>query len=270
MEDIKKYTQQNRMAWNEIADIRAERWAEKHPPEQLRGGGILSQAVRHAAGSVSGKRILHLQCASGEDSLSWAFLGAEVTAVDISDRLIQHAQQRAAEASLEIQFLAADIYQLPDALQQGSFDLVYTGGGVLTWLPDLKHWGRVIGNALRPGGMFLIEEEHPFAQTLTVDQGTITMTEDYFQSGRVIPQPPGWNHFDDQGVGTEPKYEFLWNLGNVVTAVADAGLIVERLEEFPTVADQSWRYGDLLAEAVRLPGAFLLTARKPTNQVRQF
>lgn len=265
MEDIRKYTEQNRKAWNEIADVRAKRWAEKNPLEQLREGGTLSADLRKAAGSLLGKSLLHLQCASGEDSLSWASLGAIVTAVDISDRLIHHAKQRAEDAGLEIEFIAADIYQLPDELQQQSFDLVYTGGGVLTWLPDLPQWARVIAKALKPGGLFVIEEEHPLAQALTVAQGAITISEDYFQGGRAIPEPPGWNHFDDHGVGTEPKYEFLWNLGEVVTALAKAGLRINLLEESPTVADQKWRYRDRLDEAARLPGVFLLAATKVTG-----
>lgn len=262
MDDIRKYTQQNRRAWNEIADVRAKRWAEKHSLDQLRRGEALSNSLKGAAGEVSGKRLLHLQCASGEDSISWASLGAIVTGVDISERLIEYAKGRSEESGFEVRFVAADLYDLPDLLQHEDFDIVYTGGGVLTWLPDLEAWARAISRALRAEGLLLIEEEHPLAQTLTVAEGKITTSEDYFGAERVIAEPPGWNHFDDQGKATEAKYEFIWNLGQVVTAVAEAGLRVERLQEFPTTEDQRWRYGDLLEEASQLPGGFLLTARK--------
>lgn len=266
MDDIRKYTEQNRRAWNEIAEIRAKRWAEKHSQEQLRRGETLSKAVRDSAGDVSGRRLLHLQCASGEDSISWASLGAVVTGVDISERLIEHANRRAKEVGFEVRFVAEDLYDLPEELQREDFDIVFTGGGVLTWLPDLTGWARAISRALGAGGTFFIEEEHPLAQTLTVAEGRITMSEDYFGGGRAIAEPPGWNHFHDQGRATEPKYEFVWNIGQVVTALAEAGLRIERLEEFPTVEDQRWRYGDLLEEASSLPGVFLLTARKLASE----
>lgn len=82
------YTAQNRRAWNEIAPVRAERWAAKHPDDQILRGETLAADVRGAAADVAGKSLLHLQCASGEDSLSWAALGADVTAVDIAERFL--------------------------------------------------------------------------------------------------------------------------------------------------------------------------------------
>ena len=39
---------------------------------------------REVLGDVAGKRLLHLQCHFGMDTLSWARLGAEVTGVDFS------------------------------------------------------------------------------------------------------------------------------------------------------------------------------------------
>jgi hypothetical protein len=50
-------------------------------------------------------------------------------------------------------------------------------------------------------------------------------------------------------------------LGDVVTALAQAGLVIERLEEFPGGA--AWRFGDQQSQMRRLPGEFLLVARKP-------
>ena len=47
----------------------------------------------------------------------------------------------------------------------------------------------------------------------------------------------------------------LWRLGQVVTALARAGLVVEALEEYP--GDSSWRRHDR-----RIPGTFMLYARR--------
>jgi 2-polyprenyl-3-methyl-5-hydroxy-6-metoxy-1,4-benzoquinol methylase len=256
-------TAQNRRAWDEIAEVRGARWEEKHPAGFFRDGGcLLSRRVRDAAGDVRGKTVLHVLCATGEETLSWAVLGARATGVDISARQIEIARAKAAEAGLEARFVASDVYELPEELRGGSFDVVYTGGGVLCWLPDLDAWAEVIAAAMRAGGLFVLDEEHPIAQTLWVADGEIRMTEDYFQRGRAELEPPGWSHFDDKGGGTEPKYEFVWPLGDVVTAVARAGLRVVSLEETPTQDEQRWRYKDRLEAARGIPGGFTLVARK--------
>jgi hypothetical protein len=49
-------------------------------------------------------------------------------------------------------------------------------------------------------------------------------------------------------------------LGDIVTALVKAGLLIESLQEFPSRAD--WRFGEQLAAVQRLPGDFLLLARK--------
>jgi SAM-dependent methyltransferase len=257
-----RITDQNRRAWDEIAEVRASRWREKHPDELFRRGHtVLADEVRAAAGDVTGRRLLHLQCASGEETLSWAALGAQATGVDISDRCIMLARERATTLGLDVRFVAADVYALPADLT--GFDVVYTGGGALVWLPELEEWARAVHRALARSGTLLLAEEHPLATCLMIERGAIRVADDYFQRGRVVPGPPGWNHFDDRGTATEPKYEFVWPLGDIVTALVRSGLEIKRLEEFPTSEHQRWRYGDALEAAAGLPGWFVLLARKP-------
>jgi SAM-dependent methyltransferase len=257
-----RITDQNRRAWNEIADVRAARWREKHPDELFRlGGMVLANEACAAAGDVTARRLLHLQCATGEETLSWAALGAQATGVDISERCITLARQRATALGLDVRFVAADVYALPADL--AGFDVVYTGGGALVWLPELQGWAATVHKALTSGGTLVLAEEHPLATCLMIDRGAIRVADDYFQRGRVVPGPPGWSHFDDRGIATEPKYEFVWPLGDIVTALVHSGLEIERLEEFPTSEDQRWRYGDALEAAKGLPGWFVLVARKP-------
>lgn len=106
------YTEQNRRAWNEIAAVRERMW----PGAEFfaAGGSLLPEPVVAAAGEVAGRRVLHLQCATGEETLSWAVLGAVATGADISDEQIAIAQRKASEAGLSVAFVAADIYALPE------------------------------------------------------------------------------------------------------------------------------------------------------------
>ena len=131
----------------------------------LSGESSLSGIEREAVGDVSGKRLLHLQCHFGMDSLSWARLGAEVTGVDFSPRAIDAARDLAVQAGLEAEFLCADVTRLP-AAWSGRFDIVFTSYGVLPWLPDLVSWAGTIARVLRPGGAFHLVEFHPLTGML--------------------------------------------------------------------------------------------------------
>src|SRR4030095_15024222 len=105
-----------------------------------RGGCTLSDEVLAIVGDVHGLSLCHLQCATGEDILSWANRGANATGVDISPKEIELAKQKAVASSLAVRFIASDIYTLPTELFTEQFDIVFTGGGAIVWLPDLQEW----------------------------------------------------------------------------------------------------------------------------------
>ena len=131
--------------------------------------------------------MLNLQCSSGNDALSLATMGAEVVGVDISTGAIRIAREQAAAAGLTADFLAHDVYQLPDRLQDSSFDLVYSTAGIICWLPDLDRWARIVAAALRPGGRLLLDEHHPVWETATVrPDGGVDL-----HPGLLLPAPSG-------------------------------------------------------------------------------
>jgi SAM-dependent methyltransferase len=256
MKETKKYTDQNRLAWDEIANVRQKKM---EPAEFFaRGGTTLSSEVLAVAGDVHGLSLCHLQCATGEDTLSWANQGANATGVDISPRQIELAKEKAAAAGLPARFIASDIYALPLQLFAEKFDVVFTGGGAIVWLPDLQEWAKIIAQLLKPFGRLIIDEEHPITNCMEVQDGVVRFVDDYF--GRKPGVYVGWSHFAGGEHATEKKYEFTWPLGDIVTALAQAGLRIERLEERPSQA--RWRFGDQLDEVVRIPGEYLLVARK--------
>src|SRR6266498_5962848 len=144
-------TERNRKAWDEVHRRRAQ---------AMRGQLGLPETVRAALGHVRGKRVLHLQCATGESTAEIAELGALVTGVDISGEALDVARERWPD----IAWVQADVLDLPSELKRGRFDLVYTADGVLSWLNDLDAWATGIATSLRSGGDFLLHEEHPVAQ----------------------------------------------------------------------------------------------------------
>ena len=141
-------------AWNEIHRRRAE---------AMQGQLGLPQVVRSALGDLTGRRVLHLQCATGESTAELAELGAFVTGVDISSEALDVARERWPD----IAWVQADVHDLPSELKRGRFDLVYTADGVLVWLHDLDPWASGIAASLRSGGDLLLHEEHPVSNAST-------------------------------------------------------------------------------------------------------
>ena len=126
-----------------------------------RGMLTLHDPELEGLGDVSGKKLLHLQCHFGLDTLSWARMGADVTGVDFSEEAIITAKSLAGELGIKADFLCSNIYDLEGKLET-EFDVVYTSYGVINWLHDIKEWGRIAARYLKPGGVFFMAEFHPF------------------------------------------------------------------------------------------------------------
>jgi len=214
-------TDQNLRAWEE---------AHRHRAEAVTGRHGLPPQVRRSLSKLEGKRVLNLDCGSGEPAAELAELGAIVTGVDISEAALETARERWPA----ILWVHADAQALPPELRRGRFDLVYTGDGVLPWLGDLDAWAHGIVEALRREGELLLFDAHPVVACI---DGLMHWRESYF----------------DEGVRGGKRHP---RLGQVVTALARAGLRVLALEEYPA------RPGNPARHDARVPGEFLLYARK--------
>jgi ubiquinone/menaquinone biosynthesis C-methylase UbiE len=213
------------------------------------GGVRLRQYEIDEVGPVAGMDLLHLQCHFGIDTLSWARLGARVTGADFSEAAVTLARSVATEIGIDdARFVRSDLYDLPDVLD-GDFDVVYTSRGVLGWLPDIRRWAQVVAHFVRPGGRFYVTEIHPIAQALE-NEGV--------EPGEIVVRYPYWEHaaplsFAVQGTYADRDAEVVgqtehgWDhgLGEIVTALIEAGLRIESLREYPFV---DWQL-DFLVEA---------------------
>ena len=124
-----------------------------------RGEIVLDPVVRDAIGDVAGRRLLHLQCHFGLDTLSLARMGATVTGLDFSEVAIEQARALAREAGLAATFVSADVLDPPPGL--AGFDIVFASWGAIFWIGDLDAWMRVAADALKPGGRLFLCEGHP-------------------------------------------------------------------------------------------------------------
>ncbi len=198
----------------------------------------LADYERAEVGPVAGRTLLHLQCHFGLDTLSWARLGARVTGIDFSAEAIAAARTLAADVGLEARFVQANVYDAPDAVRE-AFDIVYTSRGVLGWLPDIEGWARVVASLVKPGGTFYVTEIHPVAQVFA---------DEDVAPGELRLAYPYWSHRDpitfdvhgsyaDPTAPTEGLVEHGWShsLGEIISALIDAGLLLDFVHEHPFV-----------------------------------
>lgn len=196
-----------------------------------RGRNSLRPLELEELGDVTGRSLLHLQCHFGMDTLSWARLGARVTGVDFSEDAITAARSLGAELGLQARFVCANLYDLPDVLDE-EFDIVVTTYGVLSWLPDLGGWARVVAHFLRPGGTFCIVDMHPNWGFIDEVDGKLLVTDSVFRSDPWETETTE-TYTDGPALIPHTEYNWPWTVGRLVTALINAGLRIERLRELP-------------------------------------
>lgn len=264
----------NREWWNEAVEVHVRSSGpEGYDVEGFKAGRSSLHAIERAeVGDVEGRKLLHLQCHFGLDTLSWARLGAEVTGVDFSENGIEWARKLASELQIPARFLLSNVYEVPKVLSE-QFDIVYSSYGALNWLPDLEQWARIVVDYLRPGGFFYLIEAHPFARVFDDERDATDLryASPYWQRAPLRIEEDGT--YADKEAHFEHRVTIEWQhtLGGIVNAILDAGLRLEFLHEFPFCAWEIFPFMDqgedgyyrLRGATERIPLLFSIRARKP-------
>ena len=151
----------NRRNWDERATIHARDTTGDYMLDRFRAGEDALHAIEAAElGDISGKRVLHLQCHIGRDTLCLVRRGAVATGLDFSGVALDVAHRLSSETGLKADFVQGTVDEAPH-LTPGPFDLVFTTWGTICWLPDITVWARVIASVLVPGGELYFADAHP-------------------------------------------------------------------------------------------------------------
>jgi SAM-dependent methyltransferase len=266
--EVRARHEANRLAWNEGAQHYTE-WNEARV-RRLEAGESNLHPIERANLARLGplnewcRRAIHLQCASGLDTLSLLLEGAdEVVGVDISDVHIENARWTSKQLGMPARWHRCDILETPAELD-GTADLVYTGRGALCWIHDIEGWAVVVARLLRKGGVLSLLDDHPASWLFSQEASSIEASgNNYFthaEFGR------GWSdeYIGDLGKSAAEhalKHERLWPIATVFQALVKAGLTVEHLGEHP---DEYWVAFPNLTEEdkAKLPMTFSVIARK--------
>jgi SAM-dependent methyltransferase len=229
----------NRALWDERVSIHVA--SEFYDVEGfMAGGSSLRPFELDELGDVDGQTLVHPQCHFGLDTLSWARRGARVTGLDFSPPALAAARAIAERAGIDAEFVEANVYDAVQALHGRRFDVVYTGLGAIIWLPDIERWAQTMVELMAPGGRFYLAEFHPFTDVFGDDD--LTVSEPYFDDRPRLYDEPGT--YADLTAPTVHTRSVEWHhgIGNVVSALAAAGLRIESLHEHEYTLSPRWPF----------------------------
>lgn len=241
----------NRAIW-EMASQKYIREYDEHL-ERARAQSSLDSCEREILGPLlaSAPVVVHLQSGNGLDDTDLVAAGGRrVDSVDYSQTAVTAAQSRAHELSAPCRYVIGLVPATP--FRDQCADLVYTGKGALIWMQDITAWAAEVARLLRPGGHLFVYDQHPMVPLWTWETDVTNIRTDRSYFGR--------SYHNDSFPGGDAT-EWQWTLGQIVTAVAGAGLEVHHLAEYP---EPFWRFGDTDAAAWRgqLPNTFSLLAQR--------
>lgn len=248
------YHEANRAGWDAVSDD----WQARVDAEGVWRRCAREPALVFAAeerawlGDIAGQAVCVLGSGDNLAVFALAGMGARVTSVDISQAQLDTAARRAGELGLDIAFLRSDVTDL-SALADGAFDLVYTGGHVAVWVSDLPRYYAEAVRILRPGGLFLVNEYHPYRRIWRAQGDGLALDMPYFTRGPFVYERT-------EGTGAPdglPSYEFHWTVSDMTKAVLDAGCDLLALQEFGD-GREAWETVALEG----LPLSLLLIGRK--------
>lgn len=256
----------NRRMWDERVAIHVgSRFYDVEGWKAGRAPHLVAPYEQGEIGPVAGRRLCHLQCHFGMDTITLARQGAEVVGVDFSGEAVAAARALAAEVEVEATFVQATVEDAR-AHVDGDFDIVYASWGWHIWLPDLGAWARTVASLLKPGGFVYVADQHPASSTYGGS---------YFRGEPDVNDTPGTYADESAATVHNESYEWRHTLGELVTAVAEAGLRVDFLHEHPLIV---WQNDPAMTQGEdgmwRLPGdplplSFSLKADNPSTPVRR-
>jgi SAM-dependent methyltransferase len=234
----------NRANWEERAGVHLAPGG--YDLSALRAGtGRLTAIEESELPAVGGKRIVHLQCHIGSDTLILAQRGAAyVTGLDFSAAAVEAAGSLARELALSdrVRFVQANLYDAVAAIPRPhEFDLVFVNWGAICWLPNIRRWAAIVAALLRGGGSLYLAEGHPIAAVYddaAGGDGRPGWFAPYFGGAPLVIADTADYANPDARLRNAATHEWIHPISEVVSALVEAGLSVEWLHEHDAVP---WR-----------------------------
>lgn len=231
-----RWASTNRANWDDRANAHLKGDGDYYDLAGLKAGRSSLRSVEiEMAGDVAGRRLLHLMCHIGLDSISWARLGARVTAVDFSSVSIAAGRRLASELDVDVAFYEADVYALPEECN-GPFDAIIMTYGVLSWLSDIGALALDVAARLAPGGRFILVDGHPLTNLwppTCVGDDLVPKRDSYFAKALPERRESPRSYGSPSELANATSYQWQHPLSGVVQAVINAGMRISQIREEP-------------------------------------
>lgn len=178
-------------------------------------------------GEVRGKQILEVGCGGGQNAIALTKWGAICTGVDPSPAQLDHARRLAQEHGVEVQF-AHGVAEDLGAMLNGEFDIVLSSFA-FDYVTDLERAYAQIARVLKPGGLFVFCQSHPWFQAVgwhLAGDPDAPEVADYAS----WPGIEEWDWRFDDGTSA-PMRGHLRPLAQILNDLVKAGFRLERMVE---------------------------------------
>jgi SAM-dependent methyltransferase len=266
-EDMIRANQSN---WNERVPVHLGAESSYDVQAFKNGQSTLAEIEREMVGDVKGKKLLHLMCHFGMDTLSWVRAGADATGIDFSPEAVNTAKGLAQHCGLQAEFICSDVYALPRHLAS-DYDVAIATYGVLCWLPSIERFMDVVSSHLKKGGIFVLVDGHPLVDMYEAENGRLAMRYSYFDTGQpdVCESKTSYTGRQDIRFRNDTTYQWSHDLGTILNAAIRAGMEIVSFNEYPFAAYkrypfmvQKGNYWELPSSFQKVPMLMCLKARR--------
>lgn len=256
------YIDKNEESWNnETYGAWVNRFGEPHEViEKINKDKTkMISSLYSKFGNVEGKKIMNLMGSNGTKAVSLALLGADVTVVDFSEGNKRYAMNLAHEAGVKIEYILSDVLKLTEEQLSGDYDIVFAEMGILHYFTDLKPFMDIIYKLLKKDGIFVIRDFHPVSTKLITSRGSTAKVRKYKVSGDYFDtslkeKEVSYSKYSSDDYNTQKVSLRMWNLGEIVTSIANVGLVIKSLDEEPNLSSDVFDKG--------IPKTFTVVAKK--------
>ena len=231
-----KYTDVNRTNWNNRAKCHHESAEVSAALAKLsRGESTLKEIETNLLGDVEGKRILHLMCHNGLDSISLALKGAIVTAVDLSEESLNYACKYAQMLNVDIEFHLGDVHHKLDCIENCQFDILFMTYGILCWLNELPKVFAHAAQYLKDRGQLLLIDHHPILDLLNYQDNRLQLSGQYFYDSLPEKCISTKSYIGSGELANPTTYQWTHDIGSIIEAAIASGLSIEHFKEYPWI-----------------------------------
>jgi len=235
------YIESNKEAWEETFEHRYPGWGEDNYKLLLTQRlPFLNQDVVRELEKIDfkGKTIAQFCCNNGRELLSMMQLGAEKGyGFDIAENILAQAKETAQKIGrTNCEFIACNILDI-DEIYHNRFDLILFTIGAITWFQDLRLLFNQVANCLKPKGIMLINDFHPFVNMLALpgeepfDENNLKkVAYSYFRTEPWI---------ENDGIGyISPPYasktftSYTHTLSEIINSAIEEGLAIKIYHEY--------------------------------------